>query len=45
MKNQTFEGGGASQNNNIKGGLLQSRGFGQFVDLRRDFARKMGWCF
>ena len=44
-KIRLLRGEGASQNNNVKGGLLQSRRFGQFVDLRRDFARKMGWCF
>ena len=42
--------GGVHEKNNIKArgwgwGDCLKGGFGQFVDLRRDLARKRGWCF
>ena len=42
------EGVGVHEKNNIKGGghcLKGGGGSEQFVDLRKDLAKKKGWCF
>ena len=39
---------GVHEKNNIKGGVDCLKGGGgseQFVDLRKDLAKKKGWCF